>query len=497
MKECLVGIDSCGTNIKVGAFSKSGNRLFLSKRRNIPIITDEGYFYFDWKYQKKMIFEMLKEIIDGDYKILSIGTSSCGESVYPLDSDGNVIDNAIAWYCRRTEEQAQEFVNKISEREVYEICFLKPFYSYTAHKINWYKKYKPNIFKKTACWLHVNNFVNYLLTGKKYIDYNQAGSTSLFDIRRNDWSNKLFQINEISKDTFPPLIKNGSFVGFVNSKNKKLLGINYDIPVSVGGHDAWCGLFALGIGVSEKSKEFLPSFTGTAGIPSIGEIISRKELEKTDTNYFYKYFSWVIPHVYPGTYHCLGVVMDYYGALIEYFIRLLYNKKADEITRDDYYKLEKEVESSIPGSNGVRIYVEENEVKKTRNLNGINILGCKILNTRGDVMRAVMEYLCIEDKKYIKEIERRTKVKKKILVIGGLANNKSFIKIRANILNRDQYICKEEELNLLGAALLGGVGAKIFNNHIDAVESVGILYKDIVKPDSKIVREYRRIYNFD
>ncbi|MCL4378520.1 MAG: FGGY family carbohydrate kinase [Actinobacteria bacterium] len=295
MKDCLVGIDSCGTNMKVGCFSKNGSRLFLAKRRNIPIATKEGHFYFDYEYQKKMIFDMLKEVINNDYRILSIGTGSCGEAVYPLDENGNIVYNAIAWYCRRTEEQALEFAKKISQREVFEICFLKPHYSYTAHKINWYKKYKPEIFKKTTCWLSINNFVNYLLTDAKYIDYNQAGSTLLFDTMKNDWSDKLFQINEISKSTFPPLIKNGSLVGYINNKSKKLLDINYDIPIITAGHDAWCGLFALGVGVSEKSKEFLPSFTGTAGIPNLGEIISRGELEKTDIDFLYNNYSWVIP----------------------------------------------------------------------------------------------------------------------------------------------------------------------------------------------------------
>ena len=121
MKECLVGIDSCGTNMKVGCFSKNGRRLFLTKRRNIPITTKEGHFYFDYEYQKKMIFDMLKEVINNGFNILSIGTGSCGEAVYPLDENGNIVDNAIAWSCRRTVEQAQEFTQKISEREVFEI----------------------------------------------------------------------------------------------------------------------------------------------------------------------------------------------------------------------------------------------------------------------------------------------------------------------------------------------------------------------------------------
>lgn len=498
MKEGLIGIDSCGTNMKVAVFSIEGKRLYITSRKNIPVITKEGY-YFDWKYQKGMYFEMLKEVVDHDYKILSIGISTCGESVYPMDEDGNIIDNAIAWYCRRTEEQKEEFEKKISEKEAYKICFLRSFYSYSAHKINWYKKYKPKIFKKTVCWLPVTGFINYLLTKTKYFDYNQAGTTLLFDTIKKNWSNRLFKINEISKDTFPELIESGKMTGFLTEENKELLGINYDIPVSIGGHDGWCGQFALGVGVSKEADEYIFSFTGTAGSASIGKVVNKKELEnildKKGIEYFYDNFSMVIPHVYPGKYYCVytGAVVDYYGALLNFIMSFFYNKKAGEITDNDYIEMRKEIDSSKPGANGVRVYVKENDPIKLRDLDGINILNLGISNTRGDVFRAVLEYLCLIDRNQLKRIGER---RKKTYVVGGFVQNKNFMRIRANILNMPQYIAKEEEINALGAALLGGVGAGIYKGYEDSTNRVGIRYKNIVKPDPKLVKEYKKNYNF-
>ena len=98
MKECIIGTDMCGTNMKVGAFTTKGERLYVTGRKNIPIVTEEGHYYFNWEYQRDMLFEMLKEVIENGYKISSIGIGSCGEAVYPLDKDGKIIHNAIAWY---------------------------------------------------------------------------------------------------------------------------------------------------------------------------------------------------------------------------------------------------------------------------------------------------------------------------------------------------------------------------------------------------------------
>ena len=238
--------------MKVGAFSKDGERLYLAQRKQVPIITKEGYIYFNKTYQEEMIYEMLKEIVDHGFKMLSIGIGSCGESVYPVDKEGVVIDNAIAWYCTRTTEQLEEFSKKISVMEVFNICYLKPFYNYSAHKINWVKKYKPDIFKKATCWLNVDGFVNYLLTGTKYIDYNQAGTTLLFDTKKRDWSDKLFEVNGLNKDIFPELIESGTFTGYLNGKSREKLNISYDIPVSIAGHDTWNGFYAFGLGISER-----------------------------------------------------------------------------------------------------------------------------------------------------------------------------------------------------------------------------------------------------
>lgn len=494
MKECLIGTDMCGTNMKVGAFTKNGERLYVTGRKNIPIMTKEGHYYFNWKYQKDMLFKMLKEVIDNGYKIMSIGIGSCGEAVYPLDKNGEIIDNAIAWYCTRTEEQAREFGEKISEEEVYEVCYLKPFYTYSAHKINWYKKYKPDVYKRVVCWLNVDGFINYILTGTKFMDYNQAGSTLLFDTRKGDWSDKLFEVNEISKNTFPELIESGKITGYINSEIKKMLNVNYDIPVSLAGHDSWCGLFALGVGISDKI-EYIPNFTGTAGLTNIGKVIDKKELLNTDTKDFFNNFSWVIPHVYPNKYHCRGNSVACYGSLIEFILKILFGNEKKEFLNEDYIRFEKEINNSKPGANGVRVYVSENELKGTKELSGINILNLKTSNTKGDIYRAVLEYLCLMDKSQLENLEKNTGKKKKLLILGGLTKNRVFMKIRASILNRTHYIAREEEVNLLGAALLGGVGSKVYKNYDDAISKIKIIYRDAIDPDPKLVEEYSKIYN--
>ena len=496
MKECLIGTDMCGTSMKVGAFSRDGKRLYLTQRKQIPIITDDGYFYFNKEYQEEMLYEMLKEIVDKGYRILSIGIGSCGESVYPVDKDGVVMDNAIAWYCTRTTEQLEEFRKKISDMEAFNICYLKPFYNYSAHKINWIKKYKPDIFKKAKCWLNVDGFVNYLLTGTKYIDYNQAGTTLLFDTKKRDWSDKLFEVNGLNKDIFPELIESGTFTGYLNNKSRKRINLSYRVPVSIAGHDTWCGFYALGLGTSAES-EYVPNFTGTAGLTNIGTFIDKKELLSKDPNYFYDNFSWVIPHTVPNKYHCRGNNTSSYGALLEFTRKLFFEKDKKETWNDYYKSLSNSLSLAAPGANGVRVFVSENEPLGNNKLEGINFLNLKLSNSKADIYRAAIEYLCVLDKNNLGLLEKLSNKKKKILVFGGFSNDLAFMKIRASIMNRELYIPVEKEINVLGAALLGAVGAKIYDSYGEALDNIEITYKSVVEPDYKLTEIYKNIYNLE
>jgi sugar (pentulose or hexulose) kinase len=461
MEEGLVGIDFCGTTIKLGAYTREGEELYFMAKRNVPIV-DKGGYWFDWKYQKKTIIEGLKEIVDRGIKILSIGPGTCGEAVYPIDEDGNILDNAIAWYCRRTEEQQKEFEEKTDPLEVFNICFLKTTHptrptptnilSYSAHKINWYKKYKSEVYKRAACWLNVNGFINYFLTGKKYCDYTEAGTWLLYDTRKWEWSDRLCELNEIPKDVLPELINSLKVTGYVTEENKKYLGIDYDIPVIIGKHDGWSYT------PEEDFKEYAYTYGGTFG-----------------------------------------------GAdIIDYMMAFFFNKSLDKLTDEDYERMQEEVDASPPGANGVRIYVDDTRFRprKMRDLSGINILGIKVplANNRGDVFRAVLEYLCMMNPSSgLISLERRGVGKdyfrKKMVIRGGLAKNRSYMMIMANMFNMPLYKIEGKEQNTLGVALLGGLGAGLYKDLGEVTNIIRPRYSKVYEPDPELVEEYRKIYD--
>jgi xylulokinase len=170
-------------------------------------------------------------------------------------------------------------------------------------------------------------------------------------------------------------------------------------------------------------------------------------------------------------------------------MRLLYNKAEDKITDTDYEDMQANIDSSPPGANGVRIYVSQNDLMRKRDLEGINLLNMSLQTSRGDVFRAVMEYLSFTDSQQLVKAER----KKKMYIMGGLVKNKSYAKIRASIMNMPQFIPDEQEINSLGAALLGGLGAGLYSSYEEAADNVALHFEK-VPVDPRLAAEYRRIY---
>jgi hypothetical protein len=60
-------------------------------------------------------------------------------------------------------------------------------------------------------------------------------------------------------------------------------------------------------------------------------------------------------------------------------------------------------------------------------------------------------------------------------------------------MNVPQFIPDEQELNSLGAALLGGLGAGLYSSYEEAADQVE-LHLEEVPVDPLVVAEYRRVF---
>jgi len=458
--KCIVGIDIGTTNIKVVAFSKNGEPVYSTSRKNKIFNSKYGY-EIDIIYIFNKVFEMLQEVVN-NIEIVSIGISSFAETVIPIFNKKYNYTRAMVWYDRRTTKQKINFHNKFNGPSFFKITGLRPDYLYSIHKLSWYKQNDQELFNSAYKWLPVNSYIAYMLTGNMGIDYTQACRTGALDVKNRTWSNRIFDYLSFNEKVFPQLINSGQNIGLVKNELTNVLNIDYKIPVALGGHDHICGSYA----VTSFKKDVILDSMGTAeNIQTVVDTdkINMKNLLKNDIN--------MGAHIIPNMGYIYGT-FDYSGALIDHVINLFFNKLKEDITARDYNLFCREAEKYVTKDINVKMYVSQNENKDRYKLDNINLLNISLNTKRGEIFLAAIHYISMKSRNIILSLEKITGKKLKVITIGGSIKNSLLMKEKSKILNRSLYIDDNEEAVTLGAALLGGLSAGIYKDYIDAVKSI-------------------------
>ena len=463
--DVLVGIDIGTTNIKTIAITPEGNIIYETSKKN-KVIENQGYIDLDGEYIFNSIIKMIKEIISNNYKILSIGISSLAETVFPVNigkDEKDIMKRAMIWHDKRTEENMEDFFSKIDKKEYFQVTGLHSQYLYSVFKLDWYYKHNPGLFKKNIKWLPVNSYIAYRLTDQLGIDYSLASRTGAINVFKRKWSKKIFDLLPFSQKVFPDLVECGTKIGNIQKSIKKYLGINYNIPISLSGHDHICGSYA----VASFQEDILLDSMGTA--ENIMAIVDPVEI---DLKKLYDYEVNVGLHVIPNKLY-LYEAFNYSGALINNIISLFFNKEIEEINDADFKVFNQEASKFKKENIDIEIVVEQNDDKiSDYKSKGISFLNIPIYAQRGKIFMSIIRYLAKKSQLVIDDIEYITQNSYDIIAIGGSTRNDLLMKEKAKVLDNVLYINKIDEAVTLGAALLGGVGAKVFEDYKEAVNNI-------------------------
>ena len=467
--QAIVGIDIGTSNIKVTAFDFQGNPIYSTSRQN-KIIEQGSYYDLDGAYIVEQVLEMLDELIENDVKIASIGISSMAESLFPVSEEKSIKEKTMVWHDKRSQKEQKDFHENFSKSKFYNITGLNSEYLFSIFKLLWYYNHRSNLFKETDNWLPVNSYVTYKLTGEKAMDYSLASRTGALDIKKRDWSQKILKNLPFDSSIFPPLKESGKKIGTLKKKYRKKLGIDYEIPISLGGHDHICGSFAV---ASFQGKVILDSMGTSENILGIGN------LKQLDLEKLYNKGLNFGSHVVPGQIYVYQA-FNYSSVIINNIISMFFNKPVEDLEAQDFEKFNKEARKFQDKETTVKLFIEQNEDRFLENqkLKDLNLLNIPLNIERGEVFMAVIRYLCYKSKQIIDKLDKvlpHNDYKNnlaEVIAIGGGTRNELWMEEKAKLLSQPLYINNIERAVSLGAALLGGIGAEVYKDYQDATAAI-------------------------
>lgn len=399
-----------------------------------------------------------------------------------VDKNGRPLRNAIIWADQRATAQAAQIEAHISQWDFYHIVGHRNTASYGVQKLMWVKDNEPEIYEQTYKTLNAKDYIVFRLTGKFYSEYSDANSMGCFDLNRLSWSEELIAYAGIDADKLPELKPSTFVAGGVTQEASVLTGLATGTPVVLGGGD---GVTAnIGTGSVHPGKTYCCMGTSAWITTTTDKPVFDEEMRTV---------TWA--HVVPGLYAPNGTMQTAGGAYswLKNTICKMETYDAKLHGKSPYDYMNEQIAAAPVGSNGIIFLpylLGERAPRWNVDAKGA-FLGLKSENTRGDLLRSVLEGVTMNLDIILAILKKHVRIDE-ITVIGGGAKGDVWRQIMADIFNTRILVpTLLEEAGSMGAAVTGGVGAGIYKN-FDAVERF-LEIRAVQEPDRNAGEKYEAV----
>ena len=460
----IAGVDIGTTGCKCTVFDAVGKYLGRAYREYPANRNDNGH-EIDANLILRAVFETIAEMAKQYPDIAGIGITSFGETFVMTDVQGNPLHKAMLYTDPRGEEQNLSLVDALGSHEIQKITGVKPHVTYSLAKMMWVKDNMPEVYDHAAHIFLMEDFVVYHLTGVAQIDYSLASRTQAFDIRNLCWSKVIFDQAMIDMAKMSRPVPTGTPAGAVTIEKARELGLKPDTIIVNVAHDQVAA--AIGAGVFDGSVAADGAGTVECMVPVYDN--------PPDMDVMYEGNYAVVPYVVPGKY--VTYAYSYTGgALIQYCVDTLADKEKKQAEAEQisvYEFLEKqyiEARGDVPGDLLVLPHFAGAATPYMDAGSKGAILGLTMDSKVFDIYRGCMEGVVYE---MLVNFELLTKSGincKRMAATGGGAKSRTWMQMKANILNIPITALSTVDAGTVGAVMLTGIAIGAFRDLKDAAE---------------------------
>ena len=473
--EYLMALDIGTSAVKAALFDTAGLSVGVAQQEyelekpapDIVEIDPEIY----WQATQTTIAAVLKVsgVVPGD--IPAIGITSQGETLVPVDQDGNALRKAIVWLDNRAVREAEAIAAAFDIDEVYHITGQQEIIpGWTASKILWIRNNEPEVFRKTAKFLLVEDYIIHKLTGRYVTDHALVPSTLYYDLVAGDWWDEMLGFLGVSRAQLPELKYSGENGIPLTAE----IGLNPGTLVVTTPIDQISGA----VGAGNISPGMVAETTGTA--MAIRACCANLVYDPQKRVGLYR-------HAIPGTYVLLPWIPTA-GMILRWF--------RDELGGDlSFDELDKEAMQVPAGSDGLVLLPHfSGAVCPQVNPFAKGVLyGLSLGHTRGHIARAIMESVAFILKENLEMLDAIGVETETVCSIGGGAQSDLWLQIKADVLNRKICTAETQEATCLGVAVLAAIAAGIYPNLNQAAAKM-VKHKPLIHPDPSSVNAYAQHY---
>jgi xylulokinase len=424
--------------------------------------------------------------IAGD-QVRAIGLATQVDGVVPISADGRPLRDAIIWMDRRAVAQCDAIAAGADSARLFQISGLNLDPSHVAPKIRWIAENEPDVYAQAAHFLLPGSYVAYALTGELAVDYSNASSTLLMDVRTRDWSSELCAHFDVAPERLAPIKPAIALLGTLRPAMAQALGLSERTLVVVGSGDEHAA--CLGAGVIQPG--LICDIAGTA--EPVCAASSQALFDPTglvETHCHADPDTWLIEN--PGFVS---------GANYRWFrdqFAAAEVQRAAECGVSAYELLNEAAAAIAPGAEGlILLPCLMGAMTPTWNAAARGVFfGFTLAHGRAHFARAVLEASAYAVRDITDQMQAMGLEAREVRVVGGGARGRLWRQIKADVTGLPMALPQTVETTALGAAMLALVGAGAFPSLAQAADaSVRIVETIDPRPDIQVrYEEYYQLY---
>jgi xylulokinase len=262
----VVGLDVGTQSVKLVAYDAATRRVVSTHGHPLELIADDDGSREQkaewWIDAIRACFAKLDAASRS--RVVAIGVSGQQHGFVPLDAAGKVLAPAKLWCDTSTQLECDEIMEAAGgATHCVELAGNPILAGYTASKLPWTRKHRPEVYAQLATILLPHDYVNFWLTGERWMEYGDASGTGWLDVRTRQWSPEMLAATDADReliDCLPPLVEADASFPIAPAIADEL-GLPRSVRISAGGGDNM--MAAIGTGNVEPGV--LSMSLGTSG----------------------------------------------------------------------------------------------------------------------------------------------------------------------------------------------------------------------------------------
>lgn len=456
-----LGIDVGTTGSKATAIDQNGNVRAQAHGEYSVVRNSLGYAEIDplavWETVKIVIASAAAQAGE---PVKAIAVASLGESFVALDKHGNMLGNSMLYSDVRGTDEIKDILAKFDEQSLYGTTGMPVNSMYTLNKLLWVKKHEPDLYLRIDKLFLFGDYIYYMLSGERCIDYSLASRTQFFDVMNHRWADRVLEAFDIDASMLSVPVTTGSVIGKVSSGVAADLNLPNGVLLIAGAHDQVCA--ALGSGVLAKG-ECVDGIGTSECITAV--------LDRLDHREFMRRNNFCIePYAIAGEYVTLAFNAS--GAsILGWFCEQFIKPQGIAGAKSDFDLIEGECPAG-PTDLFVLPHFSGSGTPYMDPFSTGTVLGLRLNTKRGDIYKAFIEGLCFEMMFNAELLESVGTSITSMTCVGGGSRSDTLLQVKADIMGIPVKRLILKESGTMALAMLCATACNDFSGLDEAAQAM-------------------------